>query len=641
MSLEQRAYDDNFAKFHSAANDGASPNIGEICFEAWLLKTHFQTQGVEGEVIENGRGFRIADPLEPGKTIIVRDAVAFGHKPTIDGSRPAIEYARLWANDHVPEMNWLLAVDEILMLTRQEGCKIPPDDLANPNPIVLRNVQARDEALAAALRLNVRLALIVIGKNIFIRDANSGNVITPTSAALLLSSDTYHSVEEVPVRNRDGSVKTNDSGNNETRFKETLKSSYQAWQESPARRTYHGIEFAPNDHLSTGDARNPNKFNKWEGFLHAGMPHIFIPEEVSSKFILDHMLNVFHAGNQETFKYELQWLSHMLRFPQQKPHAHIVRFEPTGGTGKDIFQEMIRHRIVGRAHSAIASGLQQLCGRFNSSFENAIVIFGNEIAWGGSHDARDKIYDETASVMRSVEPKGVDSYEVHNYSRYYLHSNSERPAPVGKGDRRFLMLECRDIAEEYEQGKDDPRYKHYYDSLARASKDPAIVAHFVRELLKQDLTDFNMFKAPDTAAKREVIERELKAPQQWLLNLARSGELETENGVFALFEDKPTKIPRRDVQKAASEHFTERGRALQTKVGTALTKFSVAEAVETKIDGETRKFYIFPPLPELRAKVAKITGLTVDQCIEKSRVLDDREASQLNDALPVAKSDIL
>ena len=598
----------------------------ELTHQLWLLKTHLMQKGVKGVEVEDGRGFEISDPFDPSKNIIVRDAVAFGYRPTIEGTRPALEYAETWAKDNVSELDWLTEIDKLILSARQEDCAIPPDALASPNPILVQEATSRDEALGATLRLNQRLALVVIGKNCFIHDGVTDGMMSAAAVRALLASDKCTVEKIVPVICRDGTPKVSATGEPVTRIKVEMAESFAAWNESPVRRTYYGVEFAPNNITATGEPRNPLKLNKWVGFEYANTPHIIVPNSGSAAIILDHMEKVFHNGNGETLKYELQWLAHMLRFPQEKPHAHIARYEPTGGTGKDIFGNMLRFKIVGAAHSTAASGNDQLCNNFNANHENAILLIGNEIAWGKNHSHRHKLYDETASVVRQIEPKGVDRYDVFNYTRYILHSNDPNPINVKKGDRRFLALRCYDIAEDFNEGKMDPRYQAYFKALGDACSDPATIHGFVEYLLHIDLSDFNRFRAPDTAAKRELVELNLEDHEKWLLHLARSGQIETRYGTVELSEASSTLVHRRYVQESAQEFFSQREKALETIVGKALSTDGLVRKVERRPGGgEKVRSYEFPRLAEFRSKVAKIIGLTVQECSGQWEEIDDKE----------------
>ena len=602
--------------------EAESPCATEPRHELWLLKTHLKSKGMDGVDLEGG-GFQVADPIEPGKSVVVRDAVAFGYTPTIEGTRSSREYAAVWAHDDIPQLDWLSQLDKLLLVERQADCPICPDDLGSPNPVLVEEAAKRDEGLAAALRLNMRLSLVVIGKNCFVHDTLTKGMMSPPAVKPLLASDRYLVAKAVPVLQRDGTPRFASSGEPVTRLKEEWVEAFFSWNASPLRRTYHGVEFAPNNLTATGEQRNPNKLNKWVGFAYAKSPTIITSVEADAAIILGHFERVFHSGNKETLDYELKWLSHMLQFPQEKPHAHIARFEPTGGTGKDIIGNMLRFKIIGQEHSTTASGNEQLCNNFNANYENAILIVGNEIAWGKSHSSRHKLYDETASVMRQIEPKGVDRYEVYNYTRYILHSNDPNPINVQKGDRRFLALRCHDISLDFNDGKADPRYREYFVKLGQACSDTTSVQAFVGHLLSLDLSDFNRFRAPDTDAKRELVELNLTDDHKWLLHLARSGQIEGKGDTFELDSDQPTAVPKRAAQEAAAEFFNQRERALETTVGKVLSGDGLVRSGERKIGGKKERFYVFPPLGEFRSKVAKIVGLTVDECTGAWESLDD------------------
>ncbi len=603
--LEDQTVDTQDVEFSKAAYEPCETNNHPDC---WLLKTYLRAQGIEGVELEDGRAMRIPDPFNPAQTVIVRDAVAFGFRPVIEGARPPSEYIEHWRADGIPLLDLDHEIDILIEVTRQGDCPILPDDLAQPNPHLVGVVQLRDEELSEALRLNKRFAFTVIDSKSVIHVAKSGNMLTKQTAKDLIASETY--IEEVECTDNKG----------KTKHKTVVKKSFDAWMGSSVRRTYEGVEFAPRGITSTNDPADRNKLNLWTedfkyfedrgGFVERS-PTLIIPADEVKQVnrIFAHYHDVFHNGCDKTFNWEMDWCAHMLCRPHEKTHAHIVNFDG-GGTGKDIIQLMWRHRIIGEKYSKIVSGSEGLTDKFNALQETCVLLFGNEVSWGGSRAARDVLFNDTAGVKRLVERKGVDKTEVNNYTRYRLASNDKRPAPVERGDRRFLILKSRNIAADYPDGNKDAGYRDYFTKLAGAANDHSVVAQFVEAILRRDISDFNIYRAPDTSDKYDVLERGLDDESKWLLSIARQGAVIDDDGhqgfTGDLSADCSVEIEKNVVYGSAQGFLKQRDRALATKCGQVLKSLQPATT--------DRQHFHFPPLPDFRKWVSDLTGLPLDRC---------------------------
>jgi hypothetical protein len=301
------------------------------------------------------------------------------------------------------------------------------------------------------------------------------------------------------------------------------------WLDSGDKRLYHGLVFHPMRKLPDGSDYVGRGLNTWKGF--AGK-HLAITDRDKAvddlTFILEHLLKVFHDGNQETYDWELDYWAHALQKPWEKPAANIVRFEPKGGSGKDLFaQRFLATNVFGLTHSAIVNGIDSLTGNFNSELARSVLVVGNEIAFGKDRRARDKLFAETGSPYRSVEYKGQDKQTFVNCSRFIIHSNSDNPVPASEGDRRFLLLATNQplIVE-------TPEYFEYFDRLAAACMSKDAAALFYEMMMARDIANFRKDQAPMTKAKSELIITNKPPREKVMLDWATEGYVE--NGAFKI-----------------------------------------------------------------------------------------------------------
>ena len=96
-------------------------------------------------------------------------------------------------------------------------------------------------------------------------------------------------------------------------------------------------------------------------------------------------------------------------------------------------------RLFGRHYMTITNP-RQLLGNFNAHLIDKVLVLADEAVWGG-----DKTNEGILKVMisedkRVIEIKGKDAFEVDNCTAYGICSNNDWVVPVGRQERRFLIL---------------------------------------------------------------------------------------------------------------------------------------------------------------------------------------------------------
>jgi hypothetical protein len=142
--------------------------------------------------------------------------------------------------------------------------------------------------------------------------------------------------------------------------------------------------------------------------------------------------------------YFTNWLAHMIQKPAEKTTISVIICTPLEGIGKSLLGEVIRG-VVG-PRSSFTTDLAQLVNHFNSRVE--YKVFGqSDEAEGLFMKYENKLKDLVSSDKVVIERKGYDAYEVDNYLRLYLTSNSLRPIRMGPHNRRFFV-HMPDLTEE-------------------------------------------------------------------------------------------------------------------------------------------------------------------------------------------------
>jgi phage/plasmid-associated DNA primase len=143
------------------------------------------------------------------------------------------------------------------------------------------------------------------------------------------------------------------------------------------------------------------------------------------KTFLDHVFNIISDHNNELYNYILNWLSFLLQNPVSKTEtAFLIIGEQ--GTGKNKFFTDVISKLFGRYAIANENNINSIIGRFNSSFENKILVICNELQ--SIDNAKNLKIDYLKSLITdntcTIEFKFVNSRTIDNVSNFIFVSNN-------------------------------------------------------------------------------------------------------------------------------------------------------------------------------------------------------------------------
>ena len=180
----------------------------------------------------------------------------------------------------------------------------------------------------------------------------------------------------------------------------------------------------------------PNKFNKgvynlFNGFIE---PHEGNGHEQYLEFIRKGIC----SDNEEHYNYLMDYMAHMVQKPTARPDVAIVLYGHDKGTGKDTFHQLLGRIFMNGGYSKLTE--ETLMGRFNRPMEDCLLGYAEELVFGGSHKEDSKLKSLITSSTHTIERKGFESYEVSNFIRLVVTSNSSRPVKATDGERRYFAL---------------------------------------------------------------------------------------------------------------------------------------------------------------------------------------------------------
>jgi len=327
------------------------------------------------------------------------------------------------------------------------------------------------------------------------------------------------------------------------------------WLKSPYRNDKRTITFNPKSDVGGSD------FNLWAGFActreraakeiatrHAGVAADLVWQVVDqipggtderlqlrrqvevpavtwqedAKVFTDHIEQIWCQGDAELSNYVLNWLAHLLQFPEKKLGvALLVRGDH--GAGKGVLMMLMRE-IIGRAHFSHFINLAEMTGQYNGEFlERCILGVVDEVHTNKEFDMS-KVKALVTEDTHRVEQKYMAPYKIDSFANFIFLSNSAHMMKIEAGERRFLVLE---VSGRYAGTETDESRRYFQKLLAISTGGRAsLVAHF---LYTRDISNFRSRSLPETFATMQQKLLSLNDVQRWWIRCLRNGEVPCPN----------------------------------------------------------------------------------------------------------------
>ena len=266
-----------------------------------------------------------------------------------------------------------------------------------------------------------------------------------------------------------------------------------AWLGSPERRLVmkDDVVFDP-----TGTVEKVAHVNLFDGFE-------LEPKAGSCEKVLQ-VLEHLCEGRGEVFNWIMRWIALPLQRPGTKMATAVV-MHGAEGTGKNLFWNAVQ-RIYGRYGTII--GQAQLESEFNGWLSAKLFVIGNEVLgrkekWELRGALKHLVTEDLIYINEKNMPERVE----HNHANMVFLSNELQPLVLGRGDRRYLVIDCWRL---------HPGGKEFFAAALQELNNGGLEALY-DHLLKLDLGDFTPHTHPlDTEAKRELVELGKDEPEKFL-----------------------------------------------------------------------------------------------------------------------------
>lgn len=280
-----------------------------------------------------------------------------------------------------------------------------------------------------------------------------------------------------------------------------LKPLADLWLTHHKRRQYDGLVFMPGKELEVDGHYN----------LFRGWP--VEPQPGDCALFWTHVRNNICSGNLEHFEYVRHWMAQAIQEPEVMPGVALVLRSPPGcGKGKLAYWF---GRLFGEHYLAVSNN-EQLFGKFNGHVGRAVLVFADEITWGGSKQHEGQLKAMITEAEQLIELKGHDAIRARNYRRFIFASNEDWPVAMGPHDRRFLVLDVDPACQQ----------NHAYFAAIDKQMENGGLNALMHDLLQMDLTGFNPQKKPANGkGAYDIIERSLCSTGKFWLEYLRGFEL--------------------------------------------------------------------------------------------------------------------
>ena len=232
-------------------------------------------------------------------------------------------------------------------------------------------------------------------------------------------------------------------------------------------------------------------YNSWRGFEIENT--VAIPG-VSCERVYEHILEMSGLNNTTAvYNYLLNWIAWVLQFPAKKTGVCIILYSKEQGTGKSCLAENLFKMLLGKGKIVITGNIDKLFGRFSNTAEAHVVVL-NEASGKDTKNIHEIIKDCITREVQVLERKGIDAYEVDDFSNYILTTNNISCVDIKGEDRRFVPIKV---------GITKRKNVEYFRALRADLECPNVMRKFYDEMMQRDLTNWN--------AERDIPTTELKA----------------------------------------------------------------------------------------------------------------------------------
>lgn len=264
-------------------------------------------------------------------------------------------------------------------------------------------------------------------------------------------------------------------------------------------------------------------FNLFDGFEAEKLEHPDMTENeiaVAIEPILRH-LNLLTTDNSDWL---IDWLANIIQDPMNRSQvAPLIRDEGNllvlgGGTGKTSFFDWVMSAIIGEKYCYSIANNAEMYESFNGLMEGKLLVVVEEANGDANFKNDNTLKAKLTAKKTRVNKKGIDAYEVQDYSRWCFFSNNRNPIAINSHSRRFAVMDTNPA-----KRGDDIYFTALFTHLDKKETKVAFI-RYLKALKNVPKSPVDWFKSiPNTFALREVMSMNSPPLIKWLLYNLKAG----------------------------------------------------------------------------------------------------------------------
>jgi hypothetical protein len=181
----------------------------------------------------------------------------------------------------------------------------------------------------------------------------------------------------------------------------------------------------------------PTDFNMWSGFGSKLTEEKTPGFDLMKKFVYE----TWADNNEDNYNYIISWFAGLLT---NKKSINMVALAMIAkpGTGKGFFLSFMKY-ILRSVNVCEITGIGPITQKHNTCLQNKRLVVINEMS--STRDEFRSNFDKLKTYITdpviTIEPKGVNSYQIDNISNFLLFSNHRDVIIVEESDRRYAIFE--------------------------------------------------------------------------------------------------------------------------------------------------------------------------------------------------------
>ncbi|MBS0251313.1 MAG: hypothetical protein JSR78_09630 [Proteobacteria bacterium] len=280
-------------------------------------------------------------------------------------------------------------------------------------------------------------------------------------------------------------------------------------------------------------------------------------------------------------------------------------------TGKGTVADAIREAL-GDELSRMFTQNEHVVGRFAGSAQPLIFNHIEEAVFARNPREEGPLKSKITDPTETVELKFKTPYEVPSFGRWWFNSNSETPVPITYDEERYFILHV-------DSGRANDHA--YFSAIRQQLYHEGGLGGMVDELMKRDISNFNVRKPPHTEYRAKMVVEMLTARDRAIADILIEGEvalLDHKNPSdtlrVTLNRDAPTWVDKDLVRAVLNDAFRRYGakEASPADITKVLNDLDIIDGSRNAHkDRDQKAGYRFRPLSEARTNFAKKRAIDV------------------------------